>query len=81
MTEMQEVLKLDNRINTEASQRVTDSINELLGSSVTAYEIQAQTGVQRSLIGKLRKGQVELGNIAFRNALKLYAYSEETKKA
>lgn len=72
---------LEDRINTEASQRVIDSINELLGSTVTAYEIQAQTGVQRSLIGKLRKGQVELGNIAFKNALKLYAYSEEIKKA
>lgn len=68
---------LEDRINTEASQRVTDSINSLLGSTVTAYEIQAQTGVQRSLIGKLRKGQVELGNIAFKNALKLYAYSEK----
>ena len=59
----------EDKINTEAAQRVTDSINELLGSTVTAYEIQAQTGVQRSLIGKLRKGQVELGNISFRNAL------------
>lgn len=68
---------LEDRINTKASQRVTDSINELLGSTVTAYEIQAQTGVQRSLVGKLRKGQVELGNISFRNALKLYAYSEK----
>ncbi|MFF5907835.1 hypothetical protein [Staphylococcus cohnii] len=72
---------LEDRINTEATQRVTDSINELLGSTVTAYEIQAQTGVQRSLIGKLRKGQVELGNIAFKNALKLYAYAEDIKKA
>ncbi|MDW4049142.1 XRE family transcriptional regulator [Staphylococcus shinii] len=72
---------LEDRFNTEATQRVTDSINELLGSSVTAYEIQAQTGVQRSLIGKLRKGQVKLDNIAFKNALKLYAYSEEIKKA
>ena len=69
----------EDKINTEASQRVTDSINSLLGSTVTAYEIQAQTGVQRSLIGKLRKGQVELGNISFRNALKLYAYSETNK--
>lgn len=72
---------LENRFNTEATQRVTDSINELLDSTVTAYEIQAQTGVQRSLIGKLRKGQVKLENIAFKNALKLYAYSEEIKKA
>lgn len=71
----------EDKINTEASQRVTDSINELLGSTVTAYEIQSQTGVQRSLVGKLRKGQVELGNISFRNALKLYAYSEKIKKA
>ncbi|MDK9857649.1 XRE family transcriptional regulator [Staphylococcus equorum] len=72
---------LENRFNTEATQRVTDSINELLDSTVTAYDIQAQTGVQRSLIGKLRKGQVKLENIAFKNALKLYAYSEEIKKA
>lgn len=67
---------LENRFNTEATQRVTDSINELLDSTVTAYEIQAQTGVQRSLIGKLRKGQVKLENIAFKNALTLYAYAE-----
>ncbi|MDG0820967.1 XRE family transcriptional regulator [Staphylococcus equorum] len=72
---------LEDRFNTEATQRVTDSINELLDLQVTAYEIQAQTGVQRSLIGKLRKGQVKLDNIAFKNALKLYAYSEEIKKA
>ncbi len=72
---------LDNRFNTEATQRITASINELLDSTVTAYEIQAQTGVQRSLIGKLRKGQVKLDNIAFKNALIFYAYSEEIKKA
>ncbi|WP_413474795.1 hypothetical protein [Staphylococcus equorum] len=76
---------LESRFNTEATQRVTDSINELLDSTgnqpVTAYDIQAQTSVQRSLIGKLRKGQVKLENIAFKNALKLYAYSEEIKKA
>ncbi|MGJ5681034.1 hypothetical protein ACSBQ3_02505 [Staphylococcus equorum] len=48
---------------------------------MTAYEIQAQTGVQRSLIGKLRKGQVKLENVAFKNALTLYAYAEELKKA
>lgn len=72
---------LESRFNTESTQRVIDSINELLDSTVTAYEIQAQTGVQRSLIGKLRKGQVKLENVAFKNALTLYAYAEELKKA
>lgn len=72
---------LDTRFNTEDTQRVIDSINGLLDSTVTAYEIQTQTGVQRSLIGKLRKGQVKLENIAFKTALTLYAYAEEIKKA
>lgn len=72
---------LEDRFNTEATQRVIDSINELLESTVTAYEIQAQTGLQRTLIGRLRKGEIKLENIAFKNALILYAYAEEIKKS
>lgn len=72
---------LGDRFNTESTQKVIQNINELLDSDITAYEIQVQTGLQCSLIGRLRKGEIKLENITFQKAMILYAYAEEIKKA
>lgn len=71
----------DTKINTDTTQRLTERINEVLRSNVPANRIQAITGLQRSLISKLRRGEVKLDNVTFKKAMTLYEYSEEIKKA
>ncbi|MFZ7648272.1 hypothetical protein ACO1B2_05785 [Staphylococcus saprophyticus] len=66
----------DTKINTEATQRLTERIKEVLGSNVPANRIQAITGLQRSLITRLRNGEVKLENITFQKAMTLYEYSD-----
>lgn len=66
----------DTKINTEATQRLTERIKEVLGSNVPANRIQAITGLQRSLITRLRSGEVKLENITFQKAMTLYEYSD-----
>ncbi|MDW4214767.1 hypothetical protein QI212_01910 [Staphylococcus saprophyticus] len=70
----------DAKINTEATQRLTERINEVLGSNVPANRIQAITGLQRSLISKLRRGEVKLENVTFQKAMTLYEYSDTILK-
>ena len=70
----------DTKINTEATQRLTERINEVLGSNVPANRIQAITGLQRSLITRLRSGEVKLENITFQKAMTLYEYSDKILK-
>ena len=70
----------DIKINTETTQRHTERINEVLGSNVPANRIQAITGLQRSLITRLRKGEVKLENVTFQKAMTLYEYADEILK-
>ena len=70
----------DTKINTEASQRLTERINEVLGSNVTANRIQAITGLQRSLITRLRNEEIQLENVTFQKAMTLYEYADEILK-
>lgn len=70
----------DTKINTEATQRLTERINDVLGSNVPANRIQAITGLQRSLITRLRSGEVKLENITFQKAMMLYEYSDTILK-
>lgn len=70
----------DTKINTEATQRLTERINEVLESNVPANRIQAITGLQRSLISKLRRGEVKLENVTFKKAMTLYEYSDTILK-
>ena len=70
----------DTKINTEATQRLTERINEVLRSNVPANRIQAITGLQRSLITRLRSGEVKLENVTFKKAMTLYEYADEILK-
>ena len=72
--------KTDVKINTEDTQRLTERINEVLGPNVPANRIQAITGLQRSLISKLRHGEVKLDNVTFKKAMTLYEYSDTILK-
>ncbi|MDW3927219.1 hypothetical protein QI302_06255 [Staphylococcus saprophyticus] len=70
----------DTKINTEATQRLIERIKEVLESNVPANRIQAITGLQRSLITRLRSGEVKLENITFQKAMTLYEYSDKILK-
>ncbi|TLW35993.1 hypothetical protein [Staphylococcus cohnii] len=70
----------DTKINTEATQRLTERINEVLGSNVPANRIQAITGLQRSLITRLRNEEIQLENVTFKKAMTLYEYADEILK-
>lgn len=66
--------------NIDTSQRLTERINEVLESNVPANRIQAITGLQRSLISKLRRGEIKLENVTFKKAMTLYEYSDTILK-
>jgi len=70
----------DTKINTDTTQRLTERINEVLWSNVPANRIQAITGLQRSLITRLRNGEYKLENVTFKKAMTLYEYSDEILK-
>lgn len=71
---------LEDRFDTEATQRLTERINEVLGSNVPANRIQAITGLQRSLITRLRNEEIQLENVTFQKAMTLYEYADEILK-
>ncbi|MDW4457552.1 hypothetical protein QI052_06995 [Staphylococcus saprophyticus] len=68
------------KIDTETTQRLTERINEVLRSNVPANRIQAITGLQRSLITRLRNGEYKLENVTFKKAMTLYEYADEILK-
>lgn len=70
----------DTKINTDTTYLLTERINEVLNSNVPANRIQAITGLQRSLISKLRRGEVKLDNVTFKKAMTLYEYANEILK-
>lgn len=65
---------------TDTTQQLTERINEVLESNVPANRIQAITGLQRSLISKLRRGEIKLENVTFKKAMTLYEYSDTILK-
>lgn len=65
---------------TDTTQQLTERINEVLESNVPANRIQAITGLQRSLISKLRRGEIKLENVTFQKAMTLYKYADEILK-
>lgn len=64
----------------DTTQQLTERINEVLESNVPANRIQAITGLQRSLISKLRRGEIKLENVTFQKAMTLYEYSDTILK-
>lgn len=58
---------------------IVENIQSLLASDLTAYKIQAETGINRSTIGRLKKGEIEIVKLSLENALKLSDIWEEYK--
>ncbi|GAA5416183.1 hypothetical protein Pryu01_01215 [Paraliobacillus ryukyuensis] len=58
---------------------IVDNIQSLLDSDITAYKIQQSTGINRSTIGRLKKGEIEIVKLSLENALKLNQFWEEMK--
>lgn len=71
---------IDGKENTETTDRLIERINDVLSSNVPANRIQVITGLQRSLITRLRKGEISLDNVTFKKAMTLYEYADEILK-
>lgn len=51
--------------------KIVQNIEALLNSDITANYIQKHTGINRSQITRLKKGERDIQNISLKNALKL----------
>lgn len=51
------------------------TIEKLINSDISAYQIQKETGVNESAIRHLRKGRRKLGGLTLDTAEKLYDYA------
>lgn len=58
-----------------SSKYIYEKVEELLESQITAYKIEAETGVSRSLISKLRKGDLNVETTYTKNTLALFDYA------
>ena len=55
----------------------TKKIEKLLADeTVSAYEIESKSGVNRTILTKLRRGEAELDNMTLKNVKKLMEYIE-----
>ncbi|EZX75040.1 hypothetical protein V110_02630 [Staphylococcus aureus Chi-8] len=61
----------------EGSKYIYKKVRELLDSQISAYKIESETGISRSLISKLRKGDLTLETIYTKNTLALFDYAIE----
>lgn len=58
-----------------SSKYIYKKVKELLDSQITAYKIEAETGVSRSMISKLRKGDLKIETTYTKNTLALFDYA------
>lgn len=55
----------------------TEKIEKLLADeSISAYEIESKSGVNRTILTKLRRGEAELDNMTLKNLKKIMEYIE-----
>lgn len=55
----------------------TEKIEKLLADeTVSAYEIESKSGVNRTVLTKLRRGEADLDNMTLKNLKKLMEYIE-----
>ena len=60
---------------------IREQIEWLLESEITGYEIERETGVPRTSVSQLRKGDASLDNITLAKAEKLAEYAGEERKS
>lgn len=54
-----------------------EKIEKLLADeNISAYEIESKSGVNRTILAKLRRGEAELDNMTLKNLKKLATYIE-----
>lgn len=53
------------------------TIQKLLDSEVTGYQIYMKTGISQARISELRRGKRKIGGIALDTAEKLYLYQKD----
>lgn len=60
----------------------TEKIEKLLADeSISAYEIESKSGVNRTILAKLRRGEADLDNMTLKNLKKLMEYIEREENA
>lgn len=60
----------------------TEKIEKLLADeSISAYEIESKSGVNRTVLAKLRRGEADLDNMTLKNLKKLMEYIEREENA
>ncbi|MEY8604579.1 hypothetical protein AALK46_12730 [Staphylococcus nepalensis] len=59
------------------SKYIYEKVEELLESQITAYKIEAETGVSRSKISRLRNGDLNIETTYTKNTLALFDYAIE----
>lgn len=59
-----------------AINEVYDTIQKLLESDKTAYQIEKETGVSRAKIGRLKNGKNNIDNLSLASAKVLYEYAK-----
>jgi hypothetical protein len=60
-----------------AGEIMLENVNNLIKSEISGYKIWQETGVSQSQISRLRKGEIEVGNISTDNSVKLNKFWEE----
>lgn len=55
---------------------IYQTIEHLLDSEITAYQIEKDTGISRAKIGRLKNGKNNLDNLSLETAGKLYEYAK-----
>jgi len=53
---------------------IKENIKRLLDSELTAYQIQKETGINRSTITRLRNGETPIGKMQLDNAIALIEF-------
>lgn len=59
-----------------------EKIEKLLADeNISAYEIESKSGVNRTILAKLRRGEADLDNMTLKNLKKLMEYIEREENA
>lgn len=59
---------------------IKENIKALLDSEVSAYQISKDTGIDRARLGRLKKGEIDIGRLTLDTALILNNYWEQIER-
>ena len=61
--------------------KVKRTVQNLLTSNITSYQIEKESGVSRAKIGRLRNGKNKIDDLTLGTAEKLYNYQKSLEKS